>query len=111
MMHISHINQDLKVGDTVKQGDYLATLCSQGQSGGPHIDFRIHNAGNYSDRFPVSDWFKDLILHESLIEVKTEGTSNPTTDKQGWTNDDALALQNKARFTGAPEIPDVYKIK
>ena len=116
MMHMSSINTSFKAGDTIKRGTYIGTLCSNGQSGGPHLHMNVapHGMSSWGVNTSVhlKDWLKDCILYEGFSDVALmEPAATHSLDKQGYTAESIKEFNTKPHWSYDVVIPDVYKYK
>lgn len=107
--HLVNIPSYIKVGYEIKQGDYIGTQCSQGNSTGSHLHFSVKQGDS---RIKVSTWINDLILHSSISDIKDNTTS--TIEKSGWTSTVIDNLNDRERYMLDSQninIPNEFIIK
>jgi murein DD-endopeptidase MepM/ murein hydrolase activator NlpD len=98
--HMYNSGLFVKAGDTVKQGQHIANVGSNGNSTGPHLHFEVHPGaaqfGGYAANINPESWLKSngaSIKGQSSAAVPTTGGSSSATSSP---NSDSVSPQTSA---------------
>lgn len=74
--HILKNSFQVKVGDFVKTGDYIAQVGNSGNSNGPHIHFQIQNDWNFSHAIGIPIHFTNVIIRKNNRRIHRKYIKN-----------------------------------
>lgn len=104
--HLANIPDNIKEGYEIKQGEYIGTQCSQGNSTGSHVHMEIRAGARL---IHVNEWFTKLTLHKSIGNMNNN-TGRLSRDLQGWNEEDMDTVMKHEKLNSDVSIPKEFLV-
>lgn len=92
--HLSRFKKGLKKGSSVRQKDIIGYVGSSGLSTGPHLDYRIQQAGIFKNPFSLQFTPKAVLKDEKLVTFRRQIAAIKATLVQFAASDEVLQVDN-----------------
>lgn len=102
IMHMSNIPTSITVDTVIKQGDFIGTQCSQGQSTGSHVHMEVFNGNS---KVHIKEWFPKISLHSSIGRI-IDDLKDVSVNLKGFETDVVDVIETNPRYESTVDIPE-----